>query len=338
MARADLFWATAASTFMIETGQMDAAPNAPEDNTSTIDLFGRRNVAIVPPDAIATRALVTVIAIMTFLASLTAGAAIMVNDASRNWRQDIAQEMTIQLKPVAGRNIDLDLRKIEEIARATAGIEDVKTLSRAESDKLLEPWLGAGLNLKELPVPRMIVLRLSEQKKLDHEKLRTALLQNVPGANLDDHQLWVDRLASMSRTTVMLAAVIFCLVLFAMALAVAFATRGAMAGSREVVNVLHFVGAKDSYIAREFQRHFLWLGLRGGLIGGAVAIAAFLIGGLASSRAISGSGGDQLEALFGTFSLGLAGYTAIVAIGLSVSLLTGLTSRSVVFRHLRGLE
>ena len=279
---------------------MAAAPQAQQDNASTIDLFGRRNVALVPPDAIATRALVTVIAIMTFLASLTAGAAIMINDASRNWRQDIGQEMTIQLKPVSGRNIELDLRKVEDIARATPGIDDVKTLTRAESDKLLEPWLGAGLNLKELPVPRMIVLRLSDQKKLEHEKLRAALLQNVPGANLDDHRLWVDRLAAMSRTTVILAGVIFCLVLLAMALAVAFATRGAMAGSREVVNVLHFVGAKDSYIAREFQRHFLWLGLRGGIIGGGVAIAAFLIGGLVSGRAISGTGGDQLEALFGT--------------------------------------
>jgi len=37
-----------------------------------------------------------------------------------------------------------------------------------------------------------------------------------------------------------------------------------MAGNRDVVEVLHFVGAHDSFIASEFQRHFMWLGLKGG--------------------------------------------------------------------------
>src|SRR5204862_307804 len=62
------------------------------------------------------------------------------------------------------------------------------------------------------------------------------------------------------------------LVIAATALAVAFATRGAMAGNREIVEVLHFVGATDSYIARQFQKHFLSLGLRGGGIGGALSV------------------------------------------------------------------
>ena len=299
--------------------------------------FGRRDVPLVPPDAIAIRALVTVIAIMTFLASLTAGTAVLVSDVSRGWRQDVAREMSIQLKPVTGRNIELDIKKVEEIARATPGVKDVTALSPSESERLLEPWLGTGLDLKELPVPRMIVLKLASDTQIDLAKLRATLSQNVPGSNLDDHRQWIDRLTVMSRTTVLVAIVIFGLVLVAMALAVAFATRGAMAGSREVINVLHFVGAEDAYIARQFQRHFLWLGLRGGLIGGGLAIATFLTGGLLSHRWISGMGGDQLEAMFGTFSLGFFGYAVITFIGGSVSILTGITSRSVVFRHLRGL-
>ena len=299
--------------------------------------FGRRDVPLIPPDAIAIRALVTVIAIMTFLASLTAGTAVLVSDVSRGWRQDVAREMSIQLKPVTGRNIELDIKKVEEIARATPGVKDVTALSPSESERLLEPWLGTGLDLKELPVPRMIVLKLASDIQIDLAKLRTALSQNVPGSNLDDHRQWIDRLTVMSRTTVLVAIVIFGLVLVAMALAVAFATRGAMAGSREVINVLHFVGAEDAYIASQFQRHFLWLGLRGGLIGGGLAIATFLTGSLLSHRWISGMGGDQLEAMFGTFSLGFFGYAVITIIGGSVSILTGITSRSVVFRHLRGL-
>ncbi len=298
----------------------------------------RREVPLVPPDAIASRALVTVIAIMTFLASLTAGAAILVHGMSRDWRQDVSREMTIQVKPMPGRNLDQDLRRAEELARVTRGVAEVRSFSKTESEKLLEPWLGTGLELGELPVPRMMVLRLSSDAPLDAGKLRADLAGLVPGAILDDHKLWIGRLATMSQTMVLVAAVIFCLVLIAMALAVAFATRGAMAGSREVIIVLHFVGARDSYIARQFQRHFLLLGLRGGVIGGIVAIAAFAIAGILSSQWMGESGGDQLEAMFGTFSLGATGYAATVLIAGSVAILTGLTSRSVVFRQLQGLE
>ena len=36
------------------------------------------------------------------------------------------------------------------------------------------------------------------------------------------------------------------------------------------------IGARDVFIATEFQRHFLWLGLRGGLIGLTLAAATLL--------------------------------------------------------------
>lgn len=298
----------------------------------------RRDVPLVPPDAIASRALVTVIAIMTFLASLTAGAAILIQGASRDWRQDVSREITIQVKPAPGRNLDQDTKKAEELARATQGVADVRGFTKAESEKLLEPWLGAGLELGQLPVPRLIVVRLAADRPWNASQLRASLSQSVPSAILDDHKLWIQRLATMSQTMVLVAAVIFCLVLVAMALAVAFATRGAMAGSREVINVLHFVGARDSYIAQQFQRHFLLLGLRGGAIGGLAAIASFLAAGLLSNRWVTHGGGEQIEALFGTFSLGLAGYASTLLIAVSVAVLTGVTSRSVVFRHLQGLE
>ena len=320
---------------MTERTGADQDPHAMSEHHRAIP---RREVPLVPPDAIASRALVTVIAIMTFLASLTAGAAILVHGMSRDWRQDVSREMTIQVKPMPGRNLDQDLRRTEELARVTRGVAEVRSFSKAESEKLLEPWLGTGLELGELPVPRMMVLRLSSDAPLDAGKLRADLAGLVPGAILDDHKLWIGRLATMSQTMVLVAAVIFCLVLIAMALAVAFATRGAMAGSREVIIVLHFVGARDSYIARQFQRHFLLLGLRGGVIGGTVAIAAFAIAGILSSQWMGKSGGDQLEAMFGTFSLGVTGYAATVLIAGAVAILTGLTSRSVVFRQLQGLE
>ena len=57
-----------------------------------------------------------------------------------------------------------------------------------------------------------------------------------------------------------------------------------------------------------------------------------------SGRWIATPGGDQIEALFGAFSLGFMGYLAIVLITVLVALITAVVSRTTVFRNLRGLE
>ena len=229
------------------------------------------------------------------------------------------------------------MRRASDVAQRVPGVTDVRIYTRAESEKLLEPWLGAGLALGDLPVPRLIVLMTGGGGAVDVARLRTEL-GAIPTASLDDHRIWLQRLATMANTLVVLGLVLLILVLTAMALAIAFATRGAMAGNREIIDVLHLVGAEDRFIASEFRRHFLRLGLKGGAIGGGLAILFFFVAGVLAARWVATPGGDQIEALFGAFSLGWAGYLAIVAIAGIVALVTAIVSRATVFRNLRGLE
>ena len=296
----------------------------------------RREMPLVPAASIARRALVTVIAIMTFLASLSAGTAILITQASRGWQNSVSQEATIQVRPLAGHDLDAEAKKAAGIAAQTPGVGDVRIFSAAESARLLEPWLGGGLDLGELPVPRMIVVK-KKDAAFDAQALRKTLAKDVPAATFDDHTQWLSRLTVMTRTVVGASVLLFGLVLTAMLLAIAFATRGAMAGNREIIDVLHFVGAEDKYIAREFQRHFLRLGLRGGLIGAGSAALTFFVLGWATPYWTATASGDQIDALFGGFSLGLSGYFAICFICIGIALLTGLISRTIVFRHLREL-
>ena len=297
----------------------------------------KRDMPLVPADTIAGRALVTVIAIMTFLAALTAGLAILVADASADWQGDVGREMTIQVRPTPGRDLEVAVGEAAAVARAAPGVAAVDPYSKAESEKLLQPWLGAGLDLGDLPVPRLVVVKLGSGAELDPGKLRAALESKVPGATLDDHRIWLGRLAGMARATVAVGLVVFALVLTAMLLAVAFATRGAMAGAREIIEVLHFVGAADGFISRQFGTHFLRLGLRGGAIGGSCAVAFFLLGGLLLGRWRTTAAGEQVEAMFGSFGLHLKGYVVIVVIAGLIAVMTGIVSRLIVYRHLRGL-
>lgn len=297
----------------------------------------RRDQPLVPVDDVAGRALIAVIAILTFLAAISAGAAVLAARASDQWRGAISNEMTIQIRPDSQRDIEADIARATQMAQSLAGIDSVRAVPKAESDKLLEPWLGTGLDLVELPVPRLIVIKLKSGAAPDLAGFAPMLRKEVPSAILDDHRIWVRRLSAMAGTIIASGFIIVLLVLTAAALAVAFATRGAMAGSRESVEVLHFVGADDDFIAREFQSRFIRLGLRGGAWGGFAAILAIGLLGLLSSLWSTAPEAEQLQALFGAFEIGWAGYGAVVLVALVVAAIAGLVSRLTVRHYLRAL-
>jgi cell division transport system permease protein len=297
-----------------------------------------RNAAIVPRDSIATNALAAVVAIMTFLAAVTSGGVAMIVTSASEWQSEIAREMTIQVRPVVGRDIEAEVAKATALARATPGIEDVRPYSRQESERLLEPWLGPGLSLSELPIPRMIALRIVSTAPPDTAALRQALARDVAGASLDDHRGWIERMRRMATTAIVFGFAVLGLVLAATILSVMFATRGAMASNRPILEVLHFVGAKDAYIAAQFQRHFLNVGFKGGALGGCAALVFLALAGPVSDRFVGTAGGTEATALFGSFAVGLVGYVTVLAEVVLIATITAITSRQVVMHTLRRID
>jgi len=300
--------------------------------------FPRVVTPIVPRNSIAGRALVAVVAIMTFLASLTTGAVMLVLGSAAEWQSDVAREMTIQILPAPGRDLDAEARTAAEIARAVPGIAGVRPYTAAESAHLLEPWLGTGLAIDALPVPRIIVLRVVAGARPDLAGLRAALAGKVAGATVDDHRGWIDRMRAMANAAIAGGIGILALVLIATVLSVAFATRGAMATNRPIVEVLHFIGAKDGFIANQFQGHFLRLGLEGGAIGGGAALILLALAGVLGDQFLGTAGENEAAALFGTFSIGAAGYAAVLGQIILVAAVTAGTSRRVVRQTLAIIE
>jgi len=298
-----------------------------------------RNLSpIVPRASIAGRALVAVVAIMTFLASLTTGAVLLVSASAAEWQSDVASEITIQVRPRPGRDIESDTAAAVTAMHLQSGIVEVRPLTREESGKLLEPWLGSGLSLDELPVPRVIIARVAPGTMLDLAALRARVAQVAPTASVDDHRAWIERMRSMTGATAAVGMGILALVIVATIISVSFATRGAMAANRPIVEVLHFVGAGDRYIADRFFRHFLLLGLEGGVIGGGAAMLFFgfseSIGGWFSGTPV----GDQFAALLGTFSLRPSGYLVLAVQAVMIAAITAWASRRTLFATLDDIE
>ncbi|MCO5733671.1 ABC transporter permease [Rhizobium sp. SSA_523] len=293
---------------------------------------------ILPPSNIQGNALMVVIAIMSFLACLTWGGVSMVRATASSWESQISREITIQIKPDDSLDMDAALKKARDLALTFVGTKDGRIMDDAATARLLEPWLGSGLDLKELPVPRLVIITIDEANPPDFAAMRDLLRAEVPQAFLDDHRTWVDRLVSMAHTTVLIGTGVLVLVFTAMILTVIFATRGALSGNRHIVEVLHFVGAESGFVASEFQKHFLKISLKGSAAGGVLTALLFLTANIWQSNSLATPESDQATALFGTFTIGFSGYLGILATMIVIALLTTLTARWTVMRTIDEID
>jgi cell division transport system permease protein len=295
-----------------------------------------KTVQIVPSASIAGRALTVVIAIMTFLACLTAGAVYMINRSAQAWVNDITSEVTVELDPVNAADIDKKMTLVALFLAKQAGITRVKPLTADDSAKLLEPWLGHSEALSALPIPRLIAVEIDRSNPPDIQAVATALSDNFEGVTLDDHRRWQSEIRTLTRSAALGGIAVLALVAAATVAIIVSATRSAMATNREVIEVLHFVGANERFISREFERHFLGLGVRASLAGAIAAAITFLLLPLALHFLGGGTiATAEIGRLIGTGELGIGGYLLFVVVVLVVAGLCMVTSRLGVIRVLK---
>lgn len=290
---------------------------------------------IVPAGSVTGRSLTLVISIMCFLACLTAGAVYMINQSANAWLKDIASEITIQVEPRENVDTEKTLKEVLAFLGKQPGVANAKSLSIETSQALLEPWLGQSDALKSLPVPRLVAIEVDRSAPPKLDELRTALTRQFKGVSLDDHRQWQQQIRTVTRSFALGGLAILLLVAAATTAIIISATRSAMASNREIVEVLHFVGATDRFIAREFEKHFLQLGIRAGVVGAGSAMLVFLI--MPTIMELLGGGSvttAELNRLIGAGGLDPAGYVLLGMVVVVVAALCMLTSRLGVFRIL----
>ena len=298
--------------------------------------FQPKTAQIVPSASIAGNALTVVIAIMSFLACLTAGAVYMVNQSADAWVKDISSEITIELDPVNAADIEKKITLVSLFLAKQAGITHVKPMTAEDSAKLLEPWLGHSEALSALPIPRLIAVEIDRSNPPDIKAISEALSQNFEGVTLDDHRQWRTEIRTLTRSAALGGIAVLVLVAAATVAVIVSATRSAMASNREIIEVLHFVGANERFISREFERHFVGLGVRAGIVGAVSAGLVFLL--LPSVMHVLGGGpvtATEMSRLVGSGELDLKGYLLCALVVLVVAALCMITSRVGVIRVLK---
>jgi len=289
-------------------------------------MFRRRPLLPLPADA-TNRFLPWIVALMVFLAALALAGGLVLDAGVARWRAGQSEKLTVQLPPPD--RVAEGARRVAAVLRALDRVPDVaeaRALKRDELVALLEPWLGRGNVAPDLPLPRLIDVTLAPGTSIDSRALERRLAAVVPGTVVEDHARWLDRLAAAARAAQAVALAIVAAIGLAAVGTVVFTTRTSLAVHHDAIEILHLMGAQDSFVARAFARRALWLGLRGGLIGLGLAALA-----MSAMRYFAGA----IEApLLPRLALDPAGLAALAALPVASALIAMLTARVTVLRTL----
>ncbi len=296
-------------------------------------MIGRRSNDIPLRRDGTARLLPWLIAPMVYLAALALAGMLALFGTVQDWDRGLAGTMTVELPPGVG-NGGASLAAALAVLRATPGIASATALDRAAEGKLLEPWLGTSVTPDELQLPLLIDLRSSDGAALDLAGLKTRLAAAVPGAQLDDHRLWLDRLHALALSVEGTGLAILAMVGATSVLTVIFASRAGLAVHRDVIELLHAIGAHDRYISRQFEREALRLGFGGGMAG--LILAAITLWGLGYAAAATGALGEETK-LLPELHFALWQWASLALLPAAAALTAMATARITVMRALARL-
>lgn len=216
--------------------------------------------------------LVFVVAVLCFLACVTALGVIAANRAASDWSTQLSEEATVIVRARPGETPDSAAARAAEALAGVRGVAEARALEPEKAYDLVRPWLGDVADVEDLPVPRLVAVSLDQRRPATAGALEAALKAQGVDAIVDDHSLWlkdVRRSAGIARG---MGTVVFLLIAGAAGAVVAFATRAGLAAQRDVVEVLHLTGAEDRFISALFQARFARVAAVAGLIGAGGAI------------------------------------------------------------------
>jgi len=284
--------------------------------------------------ALSDRLLPSLVAAMAFLAALALAGWTGAAALSRHWQQGVGSSLTVQVPQphaAAAQGNGDRLATVLAVLIGTPGITTARALSDEELSDLLRPWLGAGAERLAIPLPAVIAVQLGDSGS-DLAPLAHRLDQAAPGTLMENHDVWIRRLAVLARSLQACAGLAVLLVALVAAAVIAVATRAGLAARREAIEIVHGLGATDGLIAGRFAARATMLSAAGGLAGAVLAAPVLLaLAGLAAPFGGGVPSANPLSAL----PLGL--WLALPGLPAAAALIGWLTAQVTVHRWLRRL-
>lgn len=215
-----------------------------------------------------------VVALMTYLATIAFICAMTTTATIDQWDQGSYNKLTIEIPPFledikqsnqyqiqdASQKVLLHLRNVPDI-------KSFRLLNRSEVLSMLQPWFDDASQFQNLPLSTFIDIETDAHADMDLEHFTQRIQEIVPSAHIESHKIWKSNLLNIAYAIKVIGLVIVMLVIIAAFCVVAFISQTSLIIHRRIIEILHLIGAKNSYIAKQFQAHAFHLGILGSFFG-----------------------------------------------------------------------
>lgn len=271
-----------------------------------------------------------IMAIAVFLFSVALAGYLLINSVADSWQSNINGSLTVQIMPaneeLSEQEAELRVNKVITFFENRQGVKKVTLMSDTQLKQLMSPWLGAQVDVASLPLPRLLEVYLTSEQGFDYAAAANDLHEVAPYASIDDHRVWLNRLLKLASSVKVLAMSVLLMILTVCVLSIFYATCTSLGIHKDIIEILHIMGAKDDYVARQYANRGLFIGLRAGVFGIALALGAFSLLHYVAEGMNKG--------LLGDVSLSFSGWIALASLPVWTALLSMATSYYAVRRTL----
>lgn len=212
--------------------------------------------------------LAVVLAVVTYVVLIAGMGLIVLRDQAHDWQQALGGTLTLQLpEDTSPARLEVALA----LLRQTPGIAAAQPLTPADTARLLEPWLGKSAPVDIMPLPQLVDIRIDWNRAPDLTGLEQRLRSVAPGAQLEDHRLWLARLLGAAARLRRVAIAAIAVACGAALLSAAITAATGTARNDQRIAFVHALGADEFDLAGALVLPAGGSGLLGGAIGALAA-------------------------------------------------------------------
>lgn len=188
------------------------------------------------------------IAIVVYLVTLNVGLNVALAGLVKEWTHTTRDRLTITLAASAS---DSDVARILALLTQNPEIAHATPIPPSEVRALIAPLIHDEDTRRALPLPRLITVLPREEASIDVQNVRdtiaTATTSRVE-ARVDSHATWLAADDALIQTILNVAWGSVALLASVLVLGVVLATRSLLAGQRDTLELLGFLGAPRTFI------------------------------------------------------------------------------------------
>lgn len=269
-----------------------------------------------------------IVTVSVFLFAITLAGVLGINTMFENSKKQVVSNFTVQVLPLPDfEESRKDLLNVVSFLERYPDIKEVTVLSDPELHALLEPWLGHNVDIQLLPIPKLLDVKINNARHFDYKELAVRLSEVSPQASINDHNLWLARLLKFINSLKMLAVTVLIMVAAAIMAAIVYAVKTGLNVHREIISILHIMGATDEYIAMNYVKQISQMTMFAGIIGTILAVPAIMLVGNMAKGIEAG--------IFNSVTFSLESWLIIAVMPMVSTILTAFTAYMTVVKTLK---